>query len=243
MAEVPVGPHVAIIPARGGSKRIPRKNVRPFLGVPLLARTIAALQSVSLFDRIVVSTDDGEVAEVATAAGAEVPFRRSPDLADDRTPTIPVVADAICRLGREAVGSEVCCVYPTAVLLRGARLFEALDLLALPETDYVVPIAPFPAPVQRALRLDEGGSCGMIWPENLMVRSQDLEPAFHDAGQFYWGTTEAWLAGRPMFGRRTRAIVLEPAAVQDIDTENDWSVAEQKYHLLDANRGARYAER
>lgn len=236
MVEPPAGSCVAVIPARGGSRRIPRKNIRPFLGVPLLARTVAILQSSELFERIVVSTDDDEVAEVAVEAGAEVPFRRSGALADDHTPTVPVVADAIERLGVHAVGARVCCVYPTAVLVQANDLRRAVRLLEGPAVDYVVPVAPFPAPVQRALRVGDDGSCVMICPENLTVRSQDLEPAFHDAGQFYWGATDAWVTQRPVFGPRTRAVVLPPVAVQDIDTEEDWVVAEQKYQLLDAVR-------
>jgi len=226
------GPSVAVIPARGGSKRIPRKNIRPFLGVPLLARTVAVLQSSGLFDRIVVSTDDDEVAEVAVGAGAEVPFRRAGSLADDQTPTVPVVADAIAQLGMREVGAQVCCIYPTAVLLQINDLMRAVRLLEDPAVDYVVPVAPFSAPIQRALRVDDDGRCEMIWPENLTVRSQDLEPAFHDAGQFYWGATDAWVAKRPVFGPRTRAVVLPSGAVQDIDTEEDWVVAEHRFRLL-----------
>lgn len=232
MPEGGVGPTVAIIPARGGSKRIPRKNVKPFLGVPLLARTVAILTEAGIFDRIVVSTDDEEVAEVAQHAGAEVPFLRPAELADDYTPTVPVVADAIERLGDRDVGREVCCIYPTAVLLQAHSLVQARSILSCQDIDYVVPVATFPSPIQRALRIDDDGLCAMLEPENIAARSQDLEPTYHDAGQFYWGTREAWTAQRPIFGPRTRALVLPSTEVQDIDTEDDWALAEQRYRLL-----------
>ena len=228
----PAGPSVAIIPARGGSKRIPRKNIRDFLGVPLLARTVGMLHSTNLFDRVVVSTDDDEVAEVARGAGVEVPFQRNAALADDDTPTVPVVADALRRLGLDVSDARVCCVYPTAVLLQPEVLAEALHLLDDPTVDYVVPVAPFPAPIQRALRVTDDDKCEMIWPENLAVRTQDLEQTYHDAGQFYWGSTDAWVSEQPIFGPRTRAVVLPLDSVQDIDTEEDWVVAEQRFQLL-----------
>ena len=231
MAE-PVGPSVAIIPARGGSKRIPRKNIRPFLGVPLLARTIQVLTSTRLFDRVVVSTDDDEVAQVGREAGAEVPFWRPATLADDHTPTVPVLADAVQRLRLDERSAQVSCVYPTAVMLQADVLAEASTVQHEEAVDYVVPVAPFRAPIQRALRVTEEGRCKMIWPENLAVRTQDLETTYHDAGQFYCGSAEAWLAERPIFGPRTRAVVLEPNAVQDIDTEADWMEAEQRFRLM-----------
>ena len=234
MADVaPDGPVVAIIPARGGSKRIPRKNIRPFLGVPLLARTIEILEDVALFDRIVVSTDDDEVAAVALEAGAEVPFRRPAELADDHTPTVPVLAHALRELATDApLGTAACCVYPAAVLLDPDSVFHARELLDAPATSYVVPVAALPTPIERALRVDADGRCHMAHPEHRTSRTQDLEPAYHDVGQFYWGKTRAWLDQSPIYGDQTRALVIPSCRAQDIDTEEDWVFAEQRFQIL-----------
>lgn len=218
---------IAIIPARGGSKRIPRKNIKPFCGVPLLARTIGLLQSTDLFARIIISTDDREIADVALAAGAEVPFMREAALADDHTGTTAVIRDTIQQI--ETAGGQcelVCCVYPAAVLASPETLAECSQLAATGAYDYVLPVAPFRYPVQRGLRLSEDHTCEMLWPENFTRRSQDLEPVYHDAGQFYFGRRDAWLAERPAFGPASRAVVVSHALVQDIDTLEDWARAE-----------------
>lgn len=218
---------IAIIPARGGSKRIPRKNIKPFCGVPLLARTIGLLQSTDLFARIIVSTDDREIADVAFAAGAEVPFMREAGLADDRTGTTAVIRDTIQRIETESRQCElVCCVYPAAVLASPETLAECRQLAATGAYDYVLPVAPFRYPVQRGLRLTEDNTCEMLWPENFTRRSQDLEPVYHDAGQFYFGIRAAWLNERPFFGAKSRGVVVLHTQVQDIDTLNDWDRAE-----------------
>ena len=218
---------IAIIPARGGSKRIPRKNIKPFCGVPLLARTIGLLQSTALFARIIVSTDDWEIADVALAAGAEVPFMREAGLADDHAGTTAVIRDTIQRI--EAAGGKcelVCCVYPAAVLAFPETLDECSQLAATGAYDYVLPVAPFRYPVQRGLRLSEDHTCEMLWPENFTRRSQDLEPVYHDAGQFYFGIRAAWLNERPFFGAKSRGVVVPHTQVQDIDTPDDWDLAE-----------------
>lgn len=229
---VPV--NVAVIPARGGSKRIPRKNIKLFLGVPLLARTVALLQETGVFARIVVSTDDDEIAEVAMRAGAEVPFRRPEELANDTAATIPVIAHAIHML--EALGwhgTHVCCVYPAAVLSRPSDYRQALEMMAeSPAPDYVFTAASFPYPIQRALRANEAGGCEMFWPEHRQSRSQDLEPAFHDAGQFYFGRRDAWVEARPLFAPASRMLVLPRYRVQDIDTAEDWARAELLARIL-----------
>jgi pseudaminic acid cytidylyltransferase len=225
---------VAVIPARGGSKRVPRKNIRPFLGVPLLARTIALLAQGRLFDRVIVSTDDEEIAAVARAAGAEVPFRRPAELSTDFAETLPVIAHAIRELearGRQL--SYVACVYPAAVLLRPGDLHAAWELLRDSDADYVFTVSSFPYPIQRALRRTADGGCEMIWPEQRETRSQDLEPAFHDAGQFYLGRRAAWLQARPLFSRRSRVLELPRYRVQDIDTPEDWERAETIFRLLE----------
>jgi pseudaminic acid cytidylyltransferase len=224
---------LAVIPARGGSKRIPRKNIRPFLGVPLLARTIALLKRSAVFDRLIVSTDDDEIAEVARAAGAEVPFRRPAELANDITGTLPVIVHAIGEM--RSCGMQpayVACVYPAAVLTTVADLRAAWELLRESGADYVFTATSFPYPIQRALRRS-GAGCEMIWPEHRETRSQDLEPAFHDAGQFYFGRCQAWLGSRPLFSPRSRMLELPRHRVQDIDTPEDWERAELLFRLLE----------
>jgi pseudaminic acid cytidylyltransferase len=226
--ELPAGLSVAVIPARGGSKRIPRKNVRPLLGVPLLVRTLRVVQECGVFDRVVVSTDDDEVAALAREAGAEVPFRRPAALSDDHTGTRPVIQHAIGQLERDR-GSPlglVCCVYATAVFTTAADLVKARDLLVETAASFVFTATTFPAPIQRALRRLPDGSCEMFEPEHRLTRSQDLEEAYHDAGQFYWGTRDAWLGDEPTFGRSSRLFVLPRWRVQDIDSEEDWQRAE-----------------
>jgi pseudaminic acid cytidylyltransferase len=219
---------VSVIPARGGSKRIPRKNVQPFLGVPLIVRTLQVVQASGAFDRVVVSTDDNEVAALARDAGAEVPFRRPAELSDDHTGTRPVIQHAIRELERhqDRPLGLVCCVYATAVFGTPTSLVEARSLLLDSGVSFVFTATTFPAPIQRALRRLPDGSCEMFQPEHLLTRSQDLEEAYHDAGQFYWGTREAWLSNEPTFGRSSRLFVLPRWRVQDIDTPEDWHRAE-----------------
>jgi pseudaminic acid cytidylyltransferase len=219
---------VSVIPARGGSKRIPRKNVQPFLGVPLIVRTLQVVQASGAFDRVVVSTDDNEVAALARDAGAEVPFRRPAELSDDHTGTRPVIQHAIRELERhqDRPLGLVCCVYATAVFATPTSLVEARSLLLDSGVSFVFTATTFPAPIQRALRRLPDGSCEMFQPEHLLTRSQDLEEAYHDAGQFYWGTREAWLSNEPTFGRSSRLFVLPRWRVQDIDTPEDWHRAE-----------------
>lgn len=225
---------LAVIPARGGSKRIPRKNIRPFLGVPLLARAVALLQASRIFDRIVVSTDDDEIAEVAVHAGAEVPFRRPEELATDSAATIPVIAHAILTLEASGwSGTHVCCAYPAAVLIRPSDYRRAQEMLVgSAAADYVFTAASFPYPIQRALKLSPGGSCEMFWPEYRQTRSQDLEPAFHDAGQFYFGRRDAWVEERPIYSQASRMLILPRSRVQDIDTGEDWERAELLARML-----------
>lgn len=228
---------VAIIPARGGSKRVPRKNIRPFLGVPLLVRTVQRLQRISVISRVVISTDDEEIADIARAAGAEVPFMRSAALADDHASTVPVVRDAVERLMAAGETAHVmCAVYPAAVLLDPDVLAEAIGIVAHhDDVDYAVPVASFPAPIQRAVRRSSDGRVEMFQPEHYESRSQDLEPAFHDAGQFYVGSVNAWCEERPLFSPRTRALVVPRWRVQDIDTLEDWTRAEQIATILGVN--------
>ena len=219
---------LAIIPARGGSKRIPRKNIRNFHGRPMLAWPLAVARSSGLFDSIVVSTDDEEVASIAIAHGAEVPFFRPPELADDHAGTESVVRHAIdwWEANRGPI-SLVCCLYPTAPFIRADDLRAARDLLvANPSLEYVISVTTFPFTIFRALRRDSAGHLGFFWPENENVRSQDLPEAWHDAAQFYWGTSEAWRTGKSLFTERTLGFPLPRHRVQDIDTPEDWQRAE-----------------
>jgi N-acylneuraminate cytidylyltransferase len=221
-----------VIPARGGSKRIPRKNVREFRGKPIIAWSIEAALRSGCFDRIVVSTDDDEIAEVAVRHGAEAPFRRPPELADDHAPTLPVVAHAVDWLrAHGAAPDAVCCIYATAPLVAAQDLRRGLELLLGSGVDYVFTCTTFPFPVQRALTRDPSGRIAMLHPEHAATRSQDLPEAFHDAGQFYWGTADAWTGRRPIYGRAL-PLMIPRHRVQDIDTPEDWARAELLHRLL-----------
>jgi N-acylneuraminate cytidylyltransferase len=224
---------LAVVPARGGSKRIPRKNIKPFLGVPLLVRTVGILKQADIFDRIVVSTDDEGIADVARSAGAEVPFLRPAELADDHTPTIPVIEHAVREIETTGYRAEfVCCTYPAAVLSMPEDLRTAFDMLRDSSCDYVFPVARYTYPIQRALRRAPDGSCEMFWPEFWRSRSQDLDEAFHDAGQFYFGRREAWLESEQIFSSSSRLLIIPHYRVQDIDSHEDWKRAESMFQLL-----------
>ncbi|WP_308916538.1 pseudaminic acid cytidylyltransferase [Jannaschia sp. LMIT008] len=215
---------LCVIPARGGSKRVPRKNVRPFAGRPMIEWSIAAALESGVFDRVAVSTDDPEIAEVARAAGAHVPFARPAALADDHTPTIPVIRHAIEAL--DAGAGPVCCLYATAPFVRAADLAAGLALLRRSGARFVLPVATFPFPVQRAVTLRRDGRMEMLHPEHALTRSQDLPETWHDAGQFYWGTRDAWFGEAPLIGPDSAALPLPRHRVQDIDTPEDWDRAE-----------------
>jgi pseudaminic acid cytidylyltransferase len=226
---------LAIIPARGGSKRIPRKNIRDFAGRPMIGYAIGAAREAGVFDRIVVSTDDTEIAAIAKEQGAEVPFVRPPELSNDTSGTVPVILHAMQALHCPA-DAEVCCIYPGVPLLQAKVLREALDLLHTVGCDFVFPVLEFPSPVQRALTRDADGRTRSMFPEHADTRTQDLAPAYHDAGQFYWGTATAWQSGRsPHLGART--LVLPSWAAVDIDTPDDWARAEALFRALNPGGG------
>jgi N-acylneuraminate cytidylyltransferase len=223
---------VAIIPARGGSKRIPRKNLKPFDGVPMIVRSIRTALDSALFDQVVVSTDDEEIAEVARAHGAHVPFMRPASLADDFTGTAAVMVHALNEL--PAV-EFACCIYATAPLLQARYLRQGLDVLERhPDKSFAFSVASFGFPVQRALTLDEEGALTSLYPEFRATRSQDLPEAFQDAGQFYWGRRAAWLRGDVLFSPASLPVILPRHLVQDIDTLEDWTRAEYLYAALKA---------
>lgn len=218
---------LAVIPARGGSKRIPRKNIKPFCGKPMIAWPIEAARASGCFNRIVVSTDDEEIAEVARNCGAETPFLRPAELSDDHTGTIPVIAHAIAwQQARGESPSEVCCIYATAPFVRAEDLRSGLDVLARTACDYAFSVTSYAFPIQRAVRITGQGRIEMFHPEHFNTRSQDLEEAFHDAGQFYWGRAAAWLAHKPIFSIDAAPVILPRHRVQDIDTPEDWERAE-----------------
>lgn len=226
---------LAVIPARGGSKRIPRKNVKPFAGKPMIVWSIDAALDSGCFDRIIVSTDDEEIAAIASKAGADVPFMRPANLSDDYTGTIPVVAHAISWMQEHAHPADsVCCIYATAPFVRAEDIRRGQAILEQGGADYAFSVTSFPFPIQRAIRLKAEERVEMFWPEHFASRSQDLEEAFHDAGQFYWGRSEAWLAGRPLFSPQAAAVVLPRHRVQDIDTPEDWQRAELMFTALNA---------
>lgn len=224
---------LAIIPARGGSKRIPRKNIKPFCGKPMIAWSIEAARAAGCFDRVIVSTDDVEIAEVARAYGAEIPFVRPPELSDDHTGTIPVIAHAIEWMNCNAEPVDfACCIYATAPFVQAEDLKRGFDLLQKCETDYAFSVTSYAFPIQRAIRITSDERVEMFSPEHFNTRSQDLEDAFHDAGQFYWGRASAWLAGKPLFSRCATPVPLPRHRVQDIDTVEDWERAEWLFKAM-----------
>ena len=230
---------LAIIPARGGSKRLPRKNVRLFLGKPIIAYPIqVALQS-NLFAEVMVSTDDEEVARIAQEYGATIPFFRSPETANDYAGISEVLIEVIqCYAAKGRHFGTVCCLLPTAPLITQGDLSAALEKLNAGGYDSVFPVSRFQYPIWRSLKM-EGDRVLMNWPENYHKRSQDLPPAFHDCGQFYWVQTDRFLAARRVFTENSGAIELPGIRVQDIDTEDDWRLCELKYQFLhsDSIRG------
>lgn len=231
--------NLAVIPARGGSKRIPRKNIKEFCGKPSIVYSIEAALRSSLFDEILVSTDCVEIAEMAKRHGASVPYLRPSTLSDDYTPTIPVIRHAIVQ----AVASgrsfdRVCCIYATAPFITVSSIRESYDLLVSDsEADFAMPITTYPYPVQRSLTLDMSGCLAMPWDHYAGARSQDLVEHFHDAGQFYWGTTKAWKQCENILMARTRGLLLPRHLVQDLDTDEDWERAELMYKALHEPQG------
>jgi N-acylneuraminate cytidylyltransferase len=224
---------IAVIPARGGSKRIPRKNVKEFCGKPMIGWSIEAARASGIFDRVIVSTDDPEIGAIARSLGAEVPFVRPPDLADDHAGTTEVVAHATrWALGRQADISEVCCIYATAPFVEPDDLRRGLSVLESGAWRYAFSATEFPAPIFRAFRQIPGGGVQLFFPEHISTRSQDLPAALHDAGQFYWGTTQAWLEMAPVFSEHSAAVLIPRIRSQDIDTPEDWEFAEALFRLF-----------
>jgi len=228
--------NIGIIPARGGSKRIPGKNIKPFAGKPIIGWVIDAAARSGLFERIIVSTDDEEVAAIAVECGAEVPFLRPAELADDHTGIIEVVQHSIAWMQEENIPVEhVCCMLATAPFIQPDILSKALDRLIELQAQYAFSVTEYAFPIQRAIRINSDGRVEALWPENIATRSQDLEDVYHDAGQFYWGTTQAWVQGQAIFSSGSVPVRLPRYLVQDIDTSEDWTRAELMFNALRAS--------
>ena len=226
---------IAVIPARGGSKRIPRKNIRPFLGKPIIAYSIEVALACGLFDQVVVSTDDSEIAEIAGNFGAQIPFIRPQALADDYAGTNAVVKHALQWFADAGQPVDLaCCIYATAPLLRPEYLCAGHDALLTSGRSFAFSVTTFPFAVQRALRINADGAVEALYPEHIMTRSQDLEPAYHDAAQFYWGRAAAFVEGVTLYSPASVPVVLPRHLVQDIDTMEDWERAELMFSALQA---------
>lgn len=227
---------VAIIPARGGSKRIPGKNIKMFCGKPMIAWSIEAALKSNCFDKVMVSTDDNNIAKVAREYGAEVPFVRPDTLADDFTGTIPVTKHAIEWYESQGHSiDEVMCIYPTAPLVEPKIIIDAHKQWKTSQANYCFTATSYAAPIQRAFKLTSDKRADMFSPELFNERSQDLEEAYHDAGQFYWGKPEAFKRLEPVISKDSSPYILPRYLVQDIDTPDDWILAELLYHSLKAN--------
>jgi len=226
---------LAIITARGGSKRIPRKNIKLFNGQPILKYSIdAALQS-GIYDEVMVSTDDNEIAELATKFGAKVPFLRSLENSDDYSTTADVIKEVIFKYKELGITFDYfTCIYPTAPFVNAKKLIEAMNILILKGADCVLPVVKYSYPIQRSLII-ENGKAKMLWPENYLARSQDLQPVYHDCGQFYCMNTNSLIDQMKLFANNTIPIIISELEVQDIDNEEDWKIAEIKYQQLQAS--------
>lgn len=224
---------LAVIPARGGSKRIPRKNIKPFGGIPIIAWSIRAAINSQCFERIIVSTDDAEIADIANTYGAETPFLRPAHLSDDYTGTTSVIAHAIEWQNQNGQSvSQACCIYPTAPFIQAQDIQTGRAVLDASNIDYAFSVTSFSYPIQRAFRITAANGVQMFEPENFEKRSQDFESAFHDAAQFYWGRATAWLSGQCLFSEVSAPIFLPRHLVHDLDTTEDWEEAELFFNYL-----------
>ncbi len=228
---------VAIIPARGGSRRIPQKNIKPFLGQPMIAYSINAARETGLFDKIVVSTDSDEIATISKKYGAEVPFIRPPALSDDHIGTDPVVLHALKKM-LMAYGSidYVCCIYATAPFIQPEYIRQGFELLCKHGAMSAFSVTSFSSPVFRALKINSDGRLEMFWPDHLNTRSQDLPDAYHDAGQFYWAETKNYLKKQLFYSKDAIPVILPRYLVQDIDTPEDWETAEFMFKAINSGQ-------
>ena len=230
---------IAIITARGGSKRIPRKNIKDFCGQPIIKYSIDAAKKSGCFDEIMVSTDDQEIVAIVKKFGANVPFLRSQKTSSDFASTEEVIEEVV--LEYQKIGQNfdyLCCIYPTAPFISSKKIKEAYELILKTGVDSVLPIVKFSYPIQRALKI-ENNLLKFMWSENSNKRSQDLEPAYHDCGQFYFLKTEYFLRNKEIFTKSTIPIEIPESEVQDIDNEEDWKIAEIKYEILKQNNSTK----
>ena len=224
---------LCVIPARGGSKRIPRKNIKSFCGQSMIGYSIKAAIASGCFDKIIVSTDDQEIAEVAKSFGAAVPFMRPDELANDYTATIPVIKHAIEWFDDQGQSpSEVCCLYATAPFVQADSIRKAYKKMKQEKVDYCFTVTSFAFPIQRAIKITAENRIEMFYPEHFETRSQDLEESYHDAGQFYWGKAEAFKQQKSLFSKSATPYILPQHLVQDIDTMEDWKKAELTYKII-----------
>lgn len=227
---------IAIITARGGSKRIPGKNIRPFLGKPILAYSIEAAAGSGLFDEIMVSTDDAKIAEIAGKYGAKVPFMRSPETANDFATTNDVLLEVLAEYEKRGERFDVgCCIYPTAPFVTAERLRQAMGMLLDSDADTLIPVVAFSYPPQRAMIVKEGRLV-FEYPEYMDSRSQDLTPHYHDVGQFYCFRVDAYKRNRKLMLGNILPFEIPETQVQDIDSQTDWEIAEMKYRLAAAQQ-------
>lgn len=223
---------IAIITARGGSKRIPRKNIREFCGKPILAYSIETAIKSHIFDEVMVSTDDEEIKDIALKYGAKVPFMRSAEMSDDNTMTYQVLLEVLNEYRKRDIEFKyMCCIYPTAPFITVDNLNKAMRTLENEGADSIIPMVQFSFPPQRSFVMSDE-KITFKWPENELVRSQDLEPMYHDAGQFYFLNVEKFLKNHTLITDNTKPIILDDLEVQDIDNESDWRMAEFKYKYL-----------
>ena len=223
---------IAIIPARGGSQRIPRKNIKSFCGKPMIAWSITVAKESGLFDLVIVSTDDAEIAEVARAWGAQTPFLRPPELSNNFAQTKEVIAHATRWILNQGLAPDaICCIYPTAPFIQKADLKNALVELESGNYEFAFAVTEFSSPIFRALKKTAEGAVEMFFPEHFATRSQDLPKAFHDSGQFYWGRPEAWLNANNIFSSASVSVVIPSSRSQDIDSQEDWEFAEMLYQI------------
>ena len=229
--------NICVIPARGGSKRIPRKNIKEFNGKPIIAYSIEAALNSSCFNRVIVSTDDNEIAKVAKKYGAQVPFVRPEKLSNDSAGTIPVIKHAIEWMEQKNnYIKHVCCLYATAPFIKSKILTKAYQQLKDSSADYCFSVTRFTFPIQRAIKIVQGDKVEMFYPEYFNKQSQDLEEAYHDAGQFYWGKAQAFKDELRLFSEIATPYILPRYLVQDIDTMEDWIRAEAMYKALQKSR-------
>ena len=225
--------NIAIIPARGGSKRIPNKNIKLFNGKPIIAYSIEAAKKTGIFDKIIVSTDSEEIAEIAKNYGAEIPFMRPNELADDYTPTVPVLLHTLDVLSKKGINPKYfCCIYATAPFCSFEYIAKGFEFISQKKVSSVFSVTSFAFSIFRALKINDKGNTEMFWPEHELTRSNDLPEAYHDAGQFYWLDSKKFIKNQNVYTSDSLPVILPRYLVCDIDTKEDWKTAEYMYQAI-----------